>query len=189
MAKKKDPNKPPPPPRTMFLKTPSKGDDGQAERLFNKYKKHLAKDFNVDLEEDMDDLADSYEEYGLGRGDYNWVRMHHRLKHSFKYPSQAVLFQCFKDYHLEVKSKKLSSEDDEAKMRKIWDAIFIAAAVDYDRANEGKEYGELYLRKKMAKLLKLASAKAGKPIENPIKVGSSRISAEAVINADKLDWL
>jgi len=182
MAKSKKPQIP----RSLFTDMKSKGGDGNADRLFKKYSSMLKKKHDVDILEEIDEMDDSYDEYGLGEGDYNWLRMYIRLSTGFKYPTPDILWAVYKEWYLTTKTSGATSDEFKAE---IWDSLFSAAAIKHDKANKGRDASPAYLKKKMANLLKAASAKSGKILPNPIKLGASRVSPAMVINADDLDWL
>lgn len=173
--------------RKMFEKMKSKGASGKnAEKLFNKYAEYFKKEHSVNLMEEIDTLADTYDEYGLGEDDYNWVRIYIRLQSGFKYPSADILWDVYKEWYLSTKTSGGKSAEYK---RETWDMLFMKAAVKYDKRNKGKTPTPQYLRKKMAQLIMSASKKSGKSLPNPVSVGGSRVSVAAVMNADNLDWI
>tara|TARA_R100001377_G_C3105976_1_gene80821 strand:- start:9 stop:518 length:510 start_codon:yes stop_codon:yes gene_type:complete len=169
----------------MFEKMKSSGAQGKnAEKLYNKYAGHFKEQHSIILMDEIDDLAETYEEYGLGKEDYDWVRIYIRLQTGFKYPSADILWAVYKDWYTTTKNGK------SAELKLItWNKMFNEAAVKYDKRNKGKEYTPQYLRKKMANLIMSASKKSGKTLPNPVSVGGSRVSVEQVMNADDLDWI
>ena len=171
-------------PRTLFTKLPSTG-TGNAEKLFKKYSSMLKKDYQLDIVDEIDEIADSYEEFGLGEGDYNWLRMRIRLKTGYKYPTPDILWTCYKTWYRLTKNEDHTQEFKDT----LWNNTFNEAAVKYNKENAGREPNPQYLKKKMAALLRPASKKSGKILPNPVRLGAPRVSPAMVINADDLDWL
>lgn len=174
-------------PRTLFTDLPSTG-TGNAERLFKKYSSMLKKKYQVDIIDEIDEIADTYEEFGLGEGDYNWLRMRIRLKTGYKYPTPDILWACYKEWYAQTKDESGSPKTDTFKDH-IWEETFTKAAVKFSKENAGRTPNPQYLKKKMAALIKPASKKSGKILPNPVRLGAARVSPAMVINADDLDWL
>lgn len=171
--------------RNMFSGMKSKGGNGKnAEKLFKKYAAHLKDEHGIDVIKEIDEIADNYEEYGFNEDDYNWVRIYVRLQTGFKYPTTDILWATYKRWYLQTK------DGTNAELNKItWNKMFSEAAIKFDKSNKGKTASPVYLKKKMQDLIKAASKKSGKVLPNPVSVGSTRISAEEVMNTDDLDWL